>query len=1091
MTEFHAGDTIAGYRLEARLGGGGFGIVWRARRISDGRLVAIKLLPEGADGVDEAHLRADVELLAASAASQSPHVVQVLDGGVDPVPYVVMEFVAGTSLAEELRQRQRLSQLETVELGLGIADALQALNAAGIVHRDVKPSNVMLDRAGVVKLTDFGIAKIAGFDAATATGQVPLSISYAAPEVWEGKAEHRSDLYALAVVLYQCLTGLLPFRGSYAELFYQHRSAQPELGRLPLDTTPSLARLIRECLQKDVDDRPATAVDCIQLLESARAELQAGPRPQPDAREPERFGRWLRLEPVEGQDWAWHARHERTGQEAIVEVHTAESVDYGEVLRRAVEANPKLVPLGAETLLGTNRLILRPSESWRLPPTGAFQFWVARDVTEEPSQDRPPVVVATVLLRAVEALVALIDAANNAGLPLNLSEQELSLLPDGRIYLRHPGFPIAGTSEPEQQALSFLRGLPLTRDLRQIVQRAGRLDDVRKALAILVSVQAPAGEPALAPGPSRPPQPPRPPRRAGTRPGGWDRIDWRWLAGLAGSATVALVAALLVIMPGSGGNDPTITASATVPPSTPTPPPRPCLDLALPAPLTAAQNACREVAPAFVFNEACPRGEACRIEESAGGVTIAFNDRAVAYIDRSGNLVIAREDGSQPVALTTHGLASQPAWSPDGRYLAYVLVQQLELPPSPEPVDPRAPRPYTTQLRIIEAGRAANDGVLLASSALALEPWQRQYVSSPQWSQDGSLIYFSWTPVGQAGGPIYSALVPRRGEEVDFGSLRSGVPASDTLLPRNLSVLDLSPADFGIPNGVLGRFALTAAGPLFVEACSVTPEGQRARCSLGRWDERATTVMAGGEGHSFDVAPATNAQDLAYVLQTRPEGASLLRIDVDGKANDLGLGLVSGSSPDTPARGSRLTARRAGEGLLVEATPGTLSITGFAAGTVSAWAPGGSPAWFTSNPESPTITVGLPAHVRFSTPTPTPTITPTPTPTPTSRPPTTPTATPTRVPEASDQQMTLFVTVRRGPTLLADAIVSGQVDGEECVRGMADASGRVSLLFPREGAPVRCRIPGATIRFQVNGDPAPTSSTFQPGASFPVEILMP
>ena len=164
MTEFHAGDVVGGYRLEARVGSGGFGAVWRARHTGTGQLVAIKLLSTEANDAEQGRIAADIELLAATAAGQSPHVVRVIDGGVDPVPYAVMEFVSGTSLAEELRQRQRLSQAEVIEIGIAVAEALRVLDEAGIVHRDVKPSNVLIDRNGEVKLTDFGIAKIVGFE---------------------------------------------------------------------------------------------------------------------------------------------------------------------------------------------------------------------------------------------------------------------------------------------------------------------------------------------------------------------------------------------------------------------------------------------------------------------------------------------------------------------------------------------------------------------------------------------------------------------------------------------------------------------------------------------------------------------------------------------------------------------------------------------------------------------------------------------------------------------------------------------------------------------------------------------------------------
>jgi hypothetical protein len=466
VTEFHAGDVVAGYRLEARLGGGGYGAVWRARRLDSGRIVAMKLLPEIAVDDDDARNVAEAELLAASAARNSPHIVQVLDGGTEPVPFVVMEFVSGTSLVEELRERQRLSQQETIDIGIGIAEALRVLNDVGIVHRDVKPSNVMIDREGVVKLTDFGIAKIAGFDNRTQTGDLRLSIAYAAPEVWEGRAEHRSDLYALAIVMFQCLSGQLPFRGGYAELFYQHRSAEPDYSALPPDMAPSLLRLIQLCLAKNPEERLADAAACVGLLNLARQEAPAAGKVAPLSREPERFGPWLRLEPFFDRPWTWSCRNERSGEEADVEVHFAATPDLGDALRRAVAANPGFIAFGGQRLIQTNRLILRPGEAWDDPPPGAFQFWLAA----QPAASLPAAgqVEAELLLRAVESLTGIIDLARREGLPLDLEDDRVRLTASG-VFVQRPGVPSGSTKPPEEQAIAFLRGLPLSLELRAVV----------------------------------------------------------------------------------------------------------------------------------------------------------------------------------------------------------------------------------------------------------------------------------------------------------------------------------------------------------------------------------------------------------------------------------------------------------------------------------------------------------------------------------------------------------------------------------------------------------------------------------------------
>jgi len=265
-----------------------------------------------------------------------------------------------------------------------VLDALGALVAVGIIHRDVKPANIMLCADGTVKLTDFGIAKIVGFDTATSTGQLPLTMAYAGPEVWDGQASGASDLYALGVVLFQCLAGRLPFSGSYSEVYRGHLSGTADFDLLPPETAPSLRSLIESCMAKDPAARPATPQAAMAFLDQAKAELEAR-RGAPGGHPPVAFGPWQLGAPHPTRPWAWGARHEKTGQRAIVEVCFGSSPEVGESLRQAVEANSQLVPLGAERLLGTNRLILRPDEAWPVPPpSGPYAFWVTREELPTP-----------------------------------------------------------------------------------------------------------------------------------------------------------------------------------------------------------------------------------------------------------------------------------------------------------------------------------------------------------------------------------------------------------------------------------------------------------------------------------------------------------------------------------------------------------------------------------------------------------------------------------------------------------------------------------------------------------------------------------
>lgn len=248
--QYERGSEFGLYVLEARLGGGGFGTVWRARDAA-GNLVALKILAGKFLAGETGQLRAEVELLAAAASAASEHVVRVLGGGPVPAPHVVMEFIDGTNLEDELDRQARFSQAETLRILRGIAEALGVLHGAGIIHRDIKPANVMLTRDGTVKLTDFGIAKIAGYESVTATGQLLLTGAYAAPEVWGGEATYQSDFYALGALTFQCMTGTRPFVGNFVQLYEAHRSREPDYALLPGETVPALRRLMVSCLAKD------------------------------------------------------------------------------------------------------------------------------------------------------------------------------------------------------------------------------------------------------------------------------------------------------------------------------------------------------------------------------------------------------------------------------------------------------------------------------------------------------------------------------------------------------------------------------------------------------------------------------------------------------------------------------------------------------------------------------------------------------------------------------------------------------------------------------------------------------------------------
>jgi hypothetical protein len=1078
VTEFHAGDIVAGYRLEARLGGGGYGTVWRARRVDSGRVVAIKLLPELTDGDEDTRGAAEAELLAASAARTSPHVVQVLDGGTEPVPFVVMELVAGTSLSEELRQRQRLSQQETIEIGLGIAEALRVLNEVGIVHRDVKPSNVMIDRDGVVKLTDFGIAKIAGFDNRTQTGDLRLSIAYAAPEVWEGHAEHSSDLYALAIVLYQCLSGQLPFRGGYAELFYQHRSAEPDLSALPPDLAPSLLRLISACLAKDPDDRLPDAAACVGLLNLAKQEAPVAETAAPPAREPARFGPWTKLEAIGGLPWTWRCRHERTGEEAEVELRFATAPDEGEALRRAVAANPRFVALGGQRLLQTNRLILRPGEAWTDPPPSAFQFWLAAAPNHR--QAEPAQVDARALLRIVESLNGMIGVARMEGLPLDLGPDRVDLTSGAALVLA-PGVPGDSTTDVEEQALARLRELPLGHDTRQIVEGHSRLDELQRALAVLVSVRAPASreDAPAGPAPTRRAVAPAaaPPGRNGRR---------RPLLIAAGLATVLAAvgaAAVLIATSGGGTREPPSIVGGEDP--SPTQPAElvACLGLSLPASLNEADAACGGIPSAFVFDASCQRGFACRRDgDKLDTIKVGRNTQTHAFIDPDGRLRLTAEAGGD-ATLTTDGAAREPVWSPDGRYLAYVHVQEIAAPQVPTPAQGQPPSSppvarYSTQLRVVEAGRPANDGIVFATNdSDSVQPWLRRHVSSPQWSPDGRALYFRWTDPASGEAGLYRVELPVTGARIDFGRLRGGAPATEVILPgQPLASVMLGASDFGVAGGRLGDFSVLRDGSIHAQVC----DGSDAtlRCGLGRWSGQASLLRPLEDGVIYGVPRATGDGVLYASVKRGGEGWRLLKISLTGGAAADVAGVVIGApeealsqTPPTP----RFALERSGETFIVETVTGQLARVSLTEGGAP-FAAGGAPVVYVGAGMAP---AGPPPRaVPFQTPTPTPSPTPT------------PTVTPTPVPNV--RPMSLLLSVRSGSSPLANAAVVAFIDNDECASGRTDSGGGLFLFIPRDGAPARCSAADATYRFRVNGTVVPNASIrYTPQGNFPLELVVP
>ncbi|WP_369183155.1 protein kinase [Streptomyces sp. Y1] len=271
------GDVLDGrYELREKLGQGGFGVVWRAQDTRMLRPVAVKVIGHHGGDQAKAALRFVREACAAGNLSH-PHIVTVHDLGQcelgdQQVTFLVMELLTGRTLTAVLRGGVPEPVL-SLRWGREICGALAAAHDAGVVHRDIKPDNIMITEAGQLKVLDFGIAQLdTGAGGLTTTGTIVGSPAYMAPERWAGgRVDGRADLYALGCVLVELFTGARPFAGdSTPVLMYQHlNEPPPALDPAQFGLPPQVAGLVAELLAKDPAERPADA----RTVERRLAEL--------------------------------------------------------------------------------------------------------------------------------------------------------------------------------------------------------------------------------------------------------------------------------------------------------------------------------------------------------------------------------------------------------------------------------------------------------------------------------------------------------------------------------------------------------------------------------------------------------------------------------------------------------------------------------------------------------------------------------------------------------------------------------------------------------------------------------------------------
>lgn len=265
------GTRFADYQVEALIGMGGMGKVYRAVA-GDGTPVALKLVKADLARDETFRRRFRREARIAQTVC-NPHVVSVRDTGEhDGVPYLAAQFIAGMTLDQKLRLDGRIDLTTTIAICAQVAAGLDALWEAGMVHRDVKPANILLDPAGKAYITDFGLAKDSAGSVLTRPGQPLGSMDYMSPEQIRGEqVTGAADIYSLGCVMFECIDGRPPFADREGmRVLWGHLQDEPrDPGGDRGDISPEFIRALKSALRKEPGARPPTSVDYARSLAQA------------------------------------------------------------------------------------------------------------------------------------------------------------------------------------------------------------------------------------------------------------------------------------------------------------------------------------------------------------------------------------------------------------------------------------------------------------------------------------------------------------------------------------------------------------------------------------------------------------------------------------------------------------------------------------------------------------------------------------------------------------------------------------------------------------------------------------------------------